>query len=97
VADLTYIVVLRAQAGKADELGAALAHMVAMTSQEAGCSLIELNRSSEDPSIWMTYERWKNKEAFARHMEQPYTLQFIARMGDLTSEPADVRAFDYRG
>jgi hypothetical protein len=24
-------------------------------------------------------------------------VQFIARMGDLTSEPADVRAFDYRG
>lgn len=95
--DLTYIVVLRAQAGKAEELGAALVHMVALTSREAGCSLIELNRSSEDPSTWMTYERWKNKEAFASHMEQPYTVQFIARMGDLTREPADVRAFDYRG
>jgi len=70
---------------------------VALTSREAGCSLIELNRSSEDPSTWMTYERWKNKEAFASHMEQPYTVQFIARMGDLTREPADVRAFDYRG
>lgn len=97
MADLTYIVVLRARAGKAEELGAALVDMVALTSREAGCSLIELNRSNEDPSTWMTYERWKNKEAFASHMEQPYTVQFIARMVELISEPADVRKFDYRG
>jgi quinol monooxygenase YgiN len=44
----------------------------------------------------MVYERWKSKEAFASHMEQPYTVQFVARMGELTSEPADVRAFDHR-
>jgi quinol monooxygenase YgiN len=43
----------------------------------------------------MVYERWRDSEAFARHMEQSYTKQFLARMGDLTSEPADVRAFKY--
>ena len=97
MADLTYTVVLRAQAGKAELLGAALVDMVTQTGQEAGCSLIELNRSSEDPATWMVYERWKSKEAFASHMDQPYTVQFVARMGELLSEPADVRAFDYRG
>ncbi len=95
MADLTYIVVLCAQAGKSELLGAALADMVAQTGREAGCSLIELNRSSDDPATWMVYERWKSKEAFASHMEQPYTVQFVARMGELTSEPADVRAFNH--
>ncbi len=93
MADLTYIVVLRAQDGKAELLGADLVDMLTQTRREAGCSLAELNRSSEDPATWMVYERWKSKEAFASHMEQPYTLQFVARMGDLISAPADVRAF----
>jgi quinol monooxygenase YgiN len=95
VSDLAYIVVVRAKVGKSALLGAALAELVALSRQEAGCGICELNQSSDDPLTWMVYERWRDSEAFARHMEQSYTKQFLARMGDLTSEPADVRAFKY--
>ena len=97
MADLTYIVVLRARAGKAEELGAALVDMVALTSREAGCSLIELNRSSDDPAMWMVYERWRGQGAFASHMKQPYVARFLAQLDDLASEPAEVRPFNHRG
>lgn len=93
--DLANIVLMRAQVGKTELLGEALVEMVALTRQEPGCGICELSQSSDDPSTWMVYERWRDKEAFARHMEQPYTLRFVARMGDLMSAPADVRAFRY--
>ena len=93
--DLAYIVTVRAKAGKLEVLGAALAEMVMLTRRESGCGICELHQSSDDAATWMVYERWRDKEAFARHMQQPYTLQFIERMDDLASAPADVRAFDH--
>jgi quinol monooxygenase YgiN len=95
VADLAYIVVLRSQAGKSDMLGAALAEMLGCTRQEPGCTICELHQSSEDPTTWMVYERWRDQESFARHMEQPHTVRFVERMGDLIRDPADVRPFKH--
>jgi quinol monooxygenase YgiN len=95
VSDLAYIVEVRAKAGKSNLLGAALAEMVTLSRQEPGCRICELHQSSDEAALWMVYERWQDKEAFESHMQQPYTLRFIERMGDLASEPADVRAFDH--
>jgi quinol monooxygenase YgiN len=97
VSDLAYIVTIRAKAEKSELLGAALREMVGLTRQEQGCGICELHRSSDDAAIWVIYERWRDKEAFAGHMQQPYTLKFLERMGDLAVEPADVRAFDHHG
>jgi quinol monooxygenase YgiN len=96
LSDLAYIVTVRAKAGKSELLGAALARMVTLTRQEPGCGICELHQSSDDAATWMVYERWRDKEAFAGHMQQPYTLEFLERMGDLAGESADVRAFDHR-
>lgn len=95
MSDLAYIVMVRAKAGKSELLGAALGEMVTLTRQESGCGICELHQSSDDAATWMVYERWRDKEAFASHMQQPYTLKFIERMGELANEPADVRAFDH--
>jgi quinol monooxygenase YgiN len=96
VTDLAYIVVLRAHAGKSEPLGEALTELVGRTRQERGCGICELHRSSDDPATWMVYERWRDEAAFASHMEQPHTVRFVARMGDLISEPADVRPFKHQ-
>jgi quinol monooxygenase YgiN len=95
VADLAYIVVLRAQVGKSELLGEALTEMVGLTGREPGCAIIELHQSSDDPLTWMVYERWRDSEAFASHMEQPHTVRFVARMGELLGAPADVRQFKH--
>jgi quinol monooxygenase YgiN len=95
VADLAYIVVLRSKVGKSELLGEALAEMAGLTRQEPGCVIMEMHQSSDDLLTWMVYERWQDQEAFARHMEQPHTVRFVARMGDLLGEPADVRLFNH--
>jgi quinol monooxygenase YgiN len=91
--DLVNIVMLYAKSGKSALLGEALGDLVARTSQEPGCGICELNQSSEDPDTWMVYERWRGPDAFASHMKQPYVTQFLARVGDLVSRPAEVRPF----
>jgi quinol monooxygenase YgiN len=94
--DLVNIVLLRARVGKSDFLGGALAQLVALTRQEPGSAVCELNQSSDDPNTWMVYERWKGKEAFDSHMKQPYVARFLAGLNDLVSEPPEVRPFHYR-
>ena len=93
--DLVNIVLMYARVGKSELLGEALGKLVALTSQEPGCAITELNQSSDDPNTWMVYERWRGQDAFASHMKQPYVTQFLARMGDLVSKPAEVRPFKH--
>lgn len=93
--DLVNIVLLQAQAGKSELLGQALGELVALSSQEPGCAICELNQSSDDPNTLMVYERWRGDDAFASHMKQPYVTRFLARLGDLVSKPAEVRPFKH--
>lgn len=94
--DLSNIVLLRAAVGKSAGLGEALEVLVKQTRQEPGCAVCELNQSSDDPDTWMVYERWRGQAAFDSHMQQPYVASFLARLDDLTSEPAQVRPFQHR-
>jgi quinol monooxygenase YgiN len=99
--DLSNIVLLRARVGKdaalSEALGEALAELVTQTRQEPGCAVCELNQSSDDPNTWMVYERWRGQAAFDSHMQQSYVARFLARLDELTSEPAEVRPFQHRG
>jgi quinol monooxygenase YgiN len=95
--DLSNIVMLRAKAGTSAVLGQALQELVMQTRQEPGCAVCELNQSSEEPGTWMVYERWRGRDAFDQHMKMPYVAQFLAQLGDLTTEPAEVRPFQHRG
>ena len=94
--DQANIVLLRASPGKSELLGKALRELIAHSRREPGCAVIELNQSPDDPNTWMVYERWRGKEALASHMKQPYVAAFLAQFAELSSEPANVRAFDHR-
>jgi quinol monooxygenase YgiN len=97
MADISNIVLLHAQDGKAADLGKALSDLVSETRKEAGCAVTELNQSNDDPNVWMVYERWRGKDAFDSHMKQPYVTKFLGRLGDLLSHSPEVRPFTYRG
>ena len=96
ITDQANIVLLRASAGKSEQLGKALRELLAHSRTEPGCAVIELNQSADDPNLWMVYERWRGKEALASHMKQPYVAAFLKQFAELSSEPADVRSFEHR-
>ncbi|MFC4314428.1 putative quinol monooxygenase [Steroidobacter flavus] len=94
--DLSNIVLLKARAGKSDQLGAALKELVKPTRQEPGCAICELNQSGDDPNTWMVYERWAGQAAFDSHMKQPYVARFLQQLDELVSDPPEVRPFQHR-
>lgn len=94
MAKVAKIVLLRAKPGLAGELEAVLRRLLAASRQEEAAAGSELHRSPNEPDLFMVYERWRDDEGFAAHMQQPHTAEFLAGAGDLLAEPAEVLAFD---
>jgi quinol monooxygenase YgiN len=53
------------------------------TRKEKGCIAYDPQQSAEDPNKIIFYERWKNVEALAAHLDAPHTKKLLAGIGDL--------------
>jgi quinol monooxygenase YgiN len=91
--EITNVVLIPAQAGKSDALGAALREMVKPTLAEPGCRAYVLHRSTSDSGHWMVYERWKDQAALDFHLATPYVQQFFSRIGELVGGAIDIKGY----
>lgn len=80
----------RARAGAEEEMYSALCAIVEPTLTEDGCIEYTLCRGADDPSIFMTFERWRSKADIDEHMGQPYVRELFARVADLVAEPPEI-------
>ncbi len=64
-----YVVVARFTAfpDKADEVANLLAEMAPYAHEEPGCHSYIVNRSVDDPAVFLLYEQYTDEEAFAAH------------------------------
>lgn len=58
------------------------------TRSEAGCLLFEAFVPKENSDEVVLVEKWKDEDAIASHMAQPYTAEFIAATRPLAPNPA---------
>jgi quinol monooxygenase YgiN len=80
---------LKAQPGKEDELGDALADVIDPTQAEEGCLLYAVHQGADDPTRFVIIEQWANQEAFDAHVQSEYMRNLLARAGDLLAEMPD--------
>jgi autoinducer 2-degrading protein len=57
----------RAAEGRGDAVAAALARHRAESRAERGCLQFDANRSTEDPDVFLLYERYVDEAAFDEH------------------------------
>jgi quinol monooxygenase YgiN len=81
--ELTVLAVMKAKAGREDDLGDRLMALVAPTRREAACIRYVLHRSTEDRSRFMLYETWKSRAGLDQHFEMPYLRAFLADIDSL--------------
>jgi quinol monooxygenase YgiN len=79
-----------AQAGKENEVEAAIRAVVAPTSKEAGCLSIHAFRSTRDARLFYVHARWQDEAAFERHIRLPHTRVFVDTVEKLIDHPLDV-------
>lgn len=80
---LTVVARLKAKSGKDDALAGVLQGLVAPTRAEAGCVRYEMNRSHDDPGLFMFVELWQDRPLWEAHMASPHLTAFSARQDDL--------------
>jgi quinol monooxygenase YgiN len=72
-----------ARPGNEDAVAATLLEILPPTRQEAGCLGTHAFRSINDPQLFYIHSRWKDKEAFDRHLELDHTIRFVERVEPL--------------
>ena len=74
-----YVVVARfvARDGAGDDVAALLAEMTPSANAEPGCHKYIINRSVDDPSVFLLYEQYTDEAAFAAHRENPEFQRLI--------------------
>jgi quinol monooxygenase YgiN len=90
---VTNLALIRAQAGRSDDLGRRLAALVEPSRAEAACVNYDVHQSNTDRDLWMVYENWRSAEDLAIHFTQPHMQAFVALLPSLVEGDMDLRSF----
>lgn len=86
MSDLYIVATMVSQDGKVDALRAALLPATHAFQGEDGCLSYTLLEDHKRPGRFMTYERWRDAEALAAHMQSPAMAMLKTLLPGLLSE-----------
>ncbi|NQU12739.1 MAG: antibiotic biosynthesis monooxygenase [Desulfobacteraceae bacterium] len=85
---------LKAKSGKAEEMEKTLREMVSKVEQEEGTLAYTLHRSQNDPTLFLLYERYQDKNALDFHSATPYFKELLNVMGPLLDGAPGIEMYD---
>ena len=89
----TITAVIRAKAGAEDVIERALcAVLAAAKANEPGTVAYVVSRSTDDPCVFTTFERFESAAAMAAHNESPAVADFVAATRDSLDGPVILHA-----
>jgi len=69
-------IALKAKPGREKALIAAASSLIIHSRAERGCLSYHMNQSSEDPTSFLIYMRWKDELAYQKHLASPLIKEF---------------------
>lgn len=69
------VVVFTSKPGMEKETEATLTRITPLTRKEKGNITFDIHRDIDDPRVHYLYERWRNVDALAAHLKEPYIVQ----------------------
>jgi quinol monooxygenase YgiN len=85
---------LKAQSGKEAEMENVLKEMVGKVKGEEGTLAYTLHRSKKDPSVFMFYEKYKDKEALDFHSSTPHFKEMSGILASIVDGPLEIDVYD---
>lgn len=85
---------IRARQGHTGELEQAASGLIAPTLDEAGCIFYELYRCADNPTTFLFFECWKDSNALAQHLRQPYVREFMKTTARLLDGQIEVTCWE---
>lgn len=91
---VTAIALLEAAPGREDDVRAQALSMVAPSQAEPGNIAYEAYTHPERPGAWLVFEQWRDRGAFAAHLDSPHLKDALAAGPDLLAGPPRELVFE---
>ncbi|WP_298771657.1 putative quinol monooxygenase [uncultured Shewanella sp.] len=75
---LTIVARIQAKQDKVNLVKSELVKLIEPTRQEAGCLQYDLHQDNTDPSVFIFYENWENRELWQTHMGNTHLQAYMA-------------------
>ncbi len=88
---ITVLINYQAKLGMEDVAKQELTFLIASVFSEEACIAINLHQDPNDPTRFMLYENWADKDFyFGEHMQTSYIQSFIQKAGDFLVAPPEI-------
>lgn len=84
---LNVVAIMKAAPGKEAQLHALLLAALPKFQQEPGCQAYALLADLEDPTRFVSYERWDDEAALQAHMKAPTLTAAMPTLEQILAEP----------
>ena len=87
----------RIKAGSREQFEAAFSECIKLTRKETGCIAYDLNRSADDDSAYINYERWASVPALDAHLNAAHTVKLLTTIGPFLASTPEVKVYAFAG
>jgi len=85
---------LKAKSGKEGVMGEAMRDMVSKVEKEEGTLIYTMHRARKDPTQFLFYEKFKDKEAFRYHSSTPDIKAFFSLIEPLLDGKPEIEMYE---
>ena len=85
---------LKVKEGKEPKMEQLLTDMVKKVATEPGALAYTVHRSTVDPTLFMIYEKYVDKEAFSFHKDTPHFAALGGSLGEILDGAPDLQVWE---
>lgn len=85
---------LKAKSGEEYKVEKALAEIIPKVEQEEGTLAYTLHKSQKDPSLFLFYEKYKDKEALKYHSSTPHFKELFGKLLPLLDGSPEIEMYE---
>jgi quinol monooxygenase YgiN len=91
---IVVVALMKAQAGKEQEMEKALRDMIPKVETEEGTLAYALHRVKKEPQKFLMYEKYRDKEALKHHSSTPYFTELFGKIGHLLDGTPTIEIYE---
>jgi quinol monooxygenase YgiN len=80
---IVVVAVMKVQEGKQEEMEKALRDIAPKVATEEGTLAYVINQAKKDPTTFLIYEKYQDKDALNHHSTTPYFAEFFEKIAPL--------------
>jgi len=85
---------IKAKSGEEDKMEKAFLDIMPKVEQEEGTLVYTLHRSQKDPTVFLFYEKYADKDALKHHSSTPYFQELFGVLAPLLDGNPEIEMYD---